>query len=91
MELDKLRLYAIATWADERFGDSRNSALQENADGELDARFGKLDSYLTVDVSAHYAFAEGWEAFVSARNVFDETYVTSRIPHGPARGGACPA
>lgn len=86
LELDRFRFYGVAKWVDERFADSRNSDLQENADGELDARFGDLDSYITVDLSAHYTIAEGWDAFVSATNIFDENYVASRLPHGPRVG-----
>ena len=85
-ELDRFRLYGVATWVDERFADSRNSDLQENTDGSPDARFGLLDSFLTIDLSAHYHFREDIEVFIAVNNLFDETYMTSRIPHGPRAG-----
>ena len=86
IEFDQFRLYGVATWIDERFADSRNNSLQENADGDPDARFGLLDSFLTIDLSAYYQLREDIEVFITANNLFDETYVTSRIPHGPRAG-----
>ena len=86
LEFEKLSLYAILTYVDERYADARNSSDSVNADGDPDARFGKLDSFITVDLSAKYQLTEDLELFANANNIFEEEYVTSRIPHGPRSG-----
>lgn len=51
-----------------------------------DARYGKTDSYFTADISAFYRINDTVKLFGGVQNLFDETYVVSRQPHG-ARGG----
>lgn len=87
LEFEKLGLYALVTYVDERFADARNSSLQLNTDGDPDARFGELDSFVTVDLSAKYQISEDLQIFAKATNIFEEEYITSRIPLG-ARAGA---
>ncbi len=83
LEFERFRTYLAVTYVDERYADARNSDRQENTDGDPDSRFGKLDSYVTVDLSAFYKLNENVELFARATNLFEEEYVTSRLPLGP--------
>ncbi len=86
VEIQQFRAYANLTWVDERYADASNSGLQVNGSGAPDARFGRLDAYTTVDLSAFYQVTSQVEVFAKASNVFDETYIASRIPLGPRAG-----
>jgi Fe(3+) dicitrate transport protein len=55
-------------------------------DDKYDARFGKIDSYFVADLSIHYSVSENTKLFATARNVFDEEYVVSRLPQGARPG-----
>lgn len=86
LEFEKFSAYAVVTYVDERYADARNSSQQVNTDGDPDARFGQLDSFVTVDLSAFYQLTDDLQIFAKASNIFEEEYVTSRIPHGPRAG-----
>lgn len=86
LEFEKLSLYAMITYVDERYADAGNSSDSINPHGDPDARFGKLDAFITVDLSAKYQLTDDLEIFANASNIFEEEYVTSRIPHGPRAG-----
>lgn len=86
LEFERFQTYTVITYVDERYADARNSSLQENTDGDPDSRFGKLDSFVTVDLSAFYQLTDELEIFAKASNIFEEEYVTSRIPLGPRAG-----
>ncbi len=94
LEFEKFSTYAVITYVDERFADARNSSAQLSADdpstvaneGVPDSRFGKMDSYVTVDLSAFYQVNDDLEIFARASNIFEEEYVTSHIPLGPRAG-----
>ena len=95
LEFEKFSTYATITYVDDRFADARNSSAQLSADDPqtttvnesvADARFGKLDSYVTVDLSAFYQVNDDLEIFARASNIFEEEYVTSHIPLGPRAG-----
>ena len=55
-------------------------------DGNPDARFGKIDSFFTVDLSGHYELRDGVRLLGGVQNVFDEEYLSSRLPLGPRPG-----
>jgi Fe(3+) dicitrate transport protein len=94
LEFEKFSTYAAITYVDDRFADARNSSAQLSADDPStvpdesvpDARFGKMDSYVTVDLSAFYQVNDDLEIFARASNIFEEEYVTSHIPLGPRAG-----
>ncbi|TVR14016.1 MAG: TonB-dependent receptor [Planctomycetota bacterium] len=60
-----------------------NTSEQVDSDGVADARFGKIDSRVVVDVSAHFRAQEHITFLGGVDNVFDDESVTSRLPHGP--------
>ncbi|HEX7706731.1 MAG TPA: hypothetical protein VF701_09775, partial [Thermoanaerobaculia bacterium] len=40
------------------------------------------DSHITLDLTLGYSLSDGFEMFVQARNLTDETYVVARRPAG---------
>jgi Fe(3+) dicitrate transport protein len=51
-----------------------------------DARFGKTDEALIFDLSAHYNIRENIRLIGGVSNLFEEQYVSSRVPQGPRTG-----
>ncbi|MBC2600192.1 TonB-dependent receptor family protein [Puniceicoccus vermicola] len=87
LEFDRIRGYASVSFATSTYASANNSSAEVNpATGEADARFGKVDSYTTVDLSAYYRLWGEVELFAYAQNVFNDEYIISRLPHGPRPG-----
>ena len=79
-------VHATGTYVDETFTSASNVSDQVNGNGDPDARFGKTDSFFVTDLSAFYRPREGVKVFAGVQNLFDETYIVSRQPHGPRPG-----
>ncbi len=59
----------------------------KNLDAPVDsAREGKIDDALLFDVSAWYQINENWRLLGGVHNLFDEQYITTRLPEGPRSG-----
>ena len=87
IETEKVRAYLSASFVDERFTSATNSEVEINPNtGRPDSRFGKIDSFLTVDLSAYYGLTETLELFGMVTNLTDEVYMASRHPYGPRPG-----
>lgn len=87
LEFEKFSAYLNATYVDGTFSTAANSADEINPNtNQPDARFGKTDSHLTVDLSANYELRSGLEIFGAITNLFDTVYIASRHPHGPRPG-----
>ena len=87
IETGKVRAYLSASFVDERFTSATNSEVEINPNtGGPDSRFGKIDSFLTVDLSAYYGLTETLELFGMVTNLTDEVYMASRHPYGPRPG-----
>ena len=87
IETEKVRAYLSASFVDDRFTSATNSEVEINPNtGRPDSRFGKIDSYLTVDLSTYYRLTEKLELFATVTNLTDEVYMASRHPHGPRPG-----
>ena len=50
------------------------------------ARQGKLDDYVLVDFSGYYQIDDHWRILAGVNNLFDEDYISTRVPHGPRNG-----
>ncbi len=50
------------------------------------ARQGKLDDFILVDFSGYYQLDEHWRLLAGVNNMFDEDYISTRVPHGPRNG-----
>jgi Fe(3+) dicitrate transport protein len=77
---------AVATYVDSSFGSASNTTQQIDQNGNPDARFGKIDSFFTVDFSGYYELREGVKIVGGVQNAFDEEYLASRLPLGPRPG-----
>ena len=86
LEFERFQTHAVMTYVHERFADAGNSSRQENTNGDPDSRFGSLDSFITLDLSASYQLTDDLNIFANASNVLQEAYVTSRLPLGPRAG-----
>jgi Fe(3+) dicitrate transport protein len=75
-----------ATYVPETFATGSNTSLQQRPDGTPDARFGKTDSYFLLDLTAQARLNDWSRVFAGIRNLTDEEYIVSRIPHGPRPG-----
>lgn len=75
-----------ANYISEQYTDATNTeALQENTSGFFK---GKLDSYTTVDLNAHYAVNKQLSVFGAVKNLTDERYIAGLrqgIYAGPER------
>lgn len=79
--------YATFTYVSETYSNAAETGAEVNpVTGEPDARFGRIDSYAVVDLSAFYRLGRGVELFATAKNLFEEEYMASRHPHGPRPG-----
>lgn len=69
-------------------GSNTSEPIKILADGseQPDARFGKTDDYVTVDVAGFFEVREGVRLVAGVGNLFDEDYIVSRHPHGPRPG-----
>lgn len=86
VEYERYGLYLNATYVPETFATGSNTSLQERPDGTPDARFGKTDSYFLLDLTAQARLNDWARLFAGIRNLTDEEYIVSRIPHGPRPG-----
>ncbi len=77
---------AVATYVDSSFGSASNTSQQLDPDGTPDARYGKIDSFFSVDFSGYYELRDGVKVIGGVQNAFDEEYVASRLPLGPRPG-----
>lgn len=77
---------AVATYVDSSFGSASNTTQQIDSQGNPDARFGKIDSFFTVDLSGYYELRDGVKVVGGVQNAFDEEYLSSRLPLGPRPG-----
>ncbi len=70
-----------ATYVDKTWSTAANAD-----ETDTDARVGAIDSYIVVDLSGRYHLSEQVLLRASIHNLFDETYMVARHPHGPRPG-----
>ena len=78
--------YLTASYVDATFTSANNTSSQLNGAGSPDARFGKTDSYVVMDLSGFYKISDGVKLFAGVQNLLDERYNVSRQPEGPRPG-----
>lgn len=86
VEYGPVGVHLSANYTDEQFATASNTDEQERPDGTPDARFGTIESRFLVDVEAHYQLREQAVVLAGVQNLFDEEYMTSRLPYGPRPG-----
>lgn len=77
LEFESFQSFVSVAWIDARFGTGDNRPFDPN-----DVRVGKLDAHWVVDLSAAYQVSPNLEVFGVVTNLFDDTYIASRLPHG---------
>lgn len=75
-----------ATFVDDTYTSANNVDVELNGAGGADARFGKTDSYETVDLTGYVKLRERVKLLAGVHNLFDAEYIVSRQPHGPRPG-----
>ena len=83
---NKLSVNIDGQYIDETFSTGDNATDLTDLDGVADSRYGKTDSYFLLDVSMAYQATPKVNLFTNFRNLTDEVYMTSRLPHGPRAG-----
>ncbi len=82
--------FISGNYVSETYTSANNVDVERSGNGQPDdqpdARFGKTDSYFVTDLSAYYRISETVKLFGGVQNLFDESYIVSRQPHG-VRGG----
>jgi len=86
LHFDKFGVDVSANYVSETFTSASNTTDQLNGEGDPDARFGTIDEYVIVDVSAYYQVAKGIKIIGGVQNAGNEEYLVSRQPHGPRPG-----
>ena len=86
LDFNTFGIFVAGSYVDEVFTSASNTSSQVDGDGNPDARFGKLDSHFVVDLSSYYQLSDNTRLLAGIHNVFDETYLASRHPHGPRPG-----
>lgn len=86
IENDRWGLTFTGLYVDDVFTTAANRSDQVGPTGNADARVGKTDDQLTLDIGTWYNFGENRKFFANFQNVTDEEYMVSRHPEGPRPG-----
>lgn len=83
--LDLQFSYVGESWATALNTDEQ-IVLDEDGTAVADARGGKIDDFLTVDLTGKLAVHPRVSLFANVYNLLDEEYLVSRLPDGPRPG-----
>lgn len=64
------------------YGTAKNTSSLRDANGDPDARYGKTDAALTLDLSVHYQISDNVRLIAGVSNLTGEEYIVSRLPYG---------
>jgi Fe(3+) dicitrate transport protein len=78
-------LYLDGTYTSDMYGTARNTSSLRDSAGAPDARYGKTDSAVVLDLSVQYQINENIRLIAGISNLTGEEYIVSRLPYG-ARG-----
>lgn len=82
LEHSKFGVYLDATYLDSMFGSASNATNLIDPNGNPDARYGKTESAIIVDLSGNYQVTQTLRLLAGIGNLTDESYITSRLPSG---------
>lgn len=86
VQVGRFGIHGQWAYVDAMFTTASNTMQQLDIQGHPDARFGKTDSFLIMDISADYNLSSTTKLFAGGQNVLDNDYLASRHPHGPRPG-----
>jgi len=75
-------VYVDATYTGEMYGTASNSTQLRDSTGTPDARYGKTDAALLVDLSMSYQVNPKLRFIAGISNLTGEEAITSRLPYG---------
>lgn len=75
-------VYVDATYSGEMYGTASNSTQLRDSTGTPDARYGKMDAALLVDLSMSYQVNPKLRFIAGISNLTGEEAITSRLPYG---------
>jgi len=78
--------FISATWTGSSYTTASNTSRQMRPDGTPDARFGKIDSRVVVDLDAYWNVSDSVRLLAGVKNLLDNEFVVSRHPHGARPG-----
>ena len=82
VERGPFALHMDATYSGDMYGTGSNTSSLRDPDGKPDARFGKTDDAILVDLSLSYQLNENIRFVAGISNLLGEEYVVSRLPYG---------
>jgi len=82
VEYRSFGLYLDATYVSEMYGTAKNTSSLRDANGDPDARYGKTDAALTLDLSVHYQITDNVRLIAGVSNLTGEESIVSRLPYG---------
>ena len=68
------------------YADGSNTSSTGDRSGDLNERYGKIDSRLVLDGTIGYRFNDKARMFTNFKNITNQHYVVSRQPNGPRPG-----
>ncbi|RZO82373.1 MAG: TonB-dependent receptor [Oceanococcus sp.] len=93
LERGNWSLSSRVLYMDESFATAMNTETEVILGGTAaapvlvpDARGGKIESHVLVDLTARYALTQNFKVFANVFNLFDREYTASRLPEGPRPG-----
>ncbi|MFQ3169043.1 MAG: Fe(3+) dicitrate transport protein [Limisphaerales bacterium] len=86
LEVGKYRIALDGTYVGDTNASGANGSGPYNRAGAFDSRYGEVPSYFIADLTVQYQISDTTKVFATARNLFDEEYVVSRLPQGARPG-----
>ncbi|MBP1149830.1 TonB-dependent receptor [Methylocaldum sp. BRCS4] len=86
LHFDHWGVDVVVNYVGETYTSASNTSEQVNGAGQPDARFGKTDDFVLLDISGYYQLTKGVKVLAGVQNATDEEYIVSRQPHGPRPG-----
>jgi Fe(3+) dicitrate transport protein len=74
------------SYVGDTYTSASNTTGMTNGAGQPDARFGKTDAFLLIDLSLFVRLRDGVKLVGGVHNLGDQRYVVSRHPEGPRNG-----
>ena len=86
LEVGKYRIALDGTYVGDTNASGANASGPYNRAGAFDSRYGEVPSYFIADLTVQCQISDTTKVFATARNLFDEEYVVSRLPQGARPG-----
>jgi len=82
LEFRRFGIYLDGTYTSDMYGTAANTSGLRDTEGNPDARYGKTDSAITLDLSLHYQITDNVRLIAGVSNLTGEEFIVSRLPFG---------